>query len=99
MIQQKTAEVPQVQYIGKFFVDVPVVVQRHVPTVHCAETVQVPQVHFTVDVPVVLRIFKSEASVLIDLMTKFAKKLLVEPSTTVGLVFLQKRAKQNAPLF
>merc|ERR1712084_55842 len=53
---QKTVEVPQVQYIDRV-VDVPVVKQRHVPSVQKVQkTVEVPQVQYidrVVDVPVV----------------------------------------------
>ena len=56
----------------------------------------VPQVQFidrTVDVAVVFRSPKSEASVFMVLTTKSAHKLLVEPPTTVVLILLDKRAQ------
>ena len=55
---QETVEVPQVQFIDKA-VDVPVVIQRQVPTVQkMQKTAEVPQVQFidkVVDVPVIMQ--------------------------------------------
>ena len=56
MFPQKTVAVPQVQHIGKI-VDVPIVMQRQVPTIQTVQKTEVPQVQFdrVVDVPVVLQ--------------------------------------------
>ena len=56
MFPQKTVEVAQVQHIGKV-VDVPIVMQRQVPTIQTVQKTEVPQVQFdrVVDVPVVLQ--------------------------------------------